>query len=139
MHIALLPKASVAIHVGGNALHEYTAESEHPMKATSYVETIDGDEFSVVLKLEPNFTPRYAVSRDDSLRRDNRLVCAISLDGQGVASHAFNAKQMKHGFTKGMDNARDNMDGVSCYRKFTFAQHESSKYITGCCSLRGNS
>jgi hypothetical protein len=66
MHIALLPKASVAIHVGGNALHEYTAESEHPMKATSYVETIDGDEFSVVLKLEPNFTPRYAVSRDDS-------------------------------------------------------------------------
>jgi hypothetical protein len=45
------------------------------MTAMSYVETIHGAEFSVVLKLEHNFIPR-----------DMQLVCKISLDGQRATS-----------------------------------------------------
>ena len=124
MHIAGLPRASVALHVNGAALQEYGAESEHPMTATSYVETVHGAEFSVMLKLERNFTPRGSF-----LRHDERLICAISLDGQAVTSHLLTAQHLKTGLTYGMDNARDNVDGVACYRKFTFAQHKTSKYI----------
>jgi hypothetical protein len=97
------------------------------------VETVHGAEFSIVLKLERNFKPR-----GSPMRRDERLVCAISLDGQAVTSHLLNEKQLKNGITYGMDNARDHVDGVACYRKLTFAQHKTSKYIARS-NQRGNS
>lgn len=75
MRIARLPKASVAIHVNGNALREYEAESEHPTTATSYVETVNGAEFSVVLKLERGFSFRDKELASTSLSTDcTRLV-----------------------------------------------------------------
>ena len=120
MHIPGLPKASVAIHVNGSALHEHPAESEFPMTATSYVESVSGAEFSVVLKLERRFAHQ----------GKRVLVCAISLDGQVVTSHLLNKKYLSQGTTKCWDNALDDVDGVSRFRKLTFAQHASSRYIT---------
>jgi hypothetical protein len=120
MRIDNLPKASVAIHVNGSALHEHMAESEHPMVATSYVETVSGAEFSVVLKLEPRFRLR---------DKSQALVCAIPLDGQEVMRHLYREQHMRHGYTDCIDNALDDLDGVTYSRKFTFAQHASSNYV----------
>jgi aspartyl/asparaginyl-tRNA synthetase len=121
MHIAGIPKASVEIHVNGSALHEHPAESELPMTATSYVETVGGAEFSVVLNLERHFT--HFTLRD----KQQVLVCAVSLDGQEVLRRMFRSEHLRKGTTHCMDNAPDEME---CFRKFTFAQHASSKYIT---------
>lgn len=111
--------ASVAIHVNGSALHEHTAESEQPRTVTSYVDTVSGAEFSIMLNLGPHYTPR-----------EKALVCAISLDGQEVTRHLFRSDACRRGFTHCIDNALDNVDGVRCFKKFTFAQHVSSKYFT---------
>jgi hypothetical protein len=119
MRIARLPKASVSIHVNGSALYEHMAESEHQMIAISYVEAVSSAEFAVVLKLEPRFTLR------DKLQV---LVCAISLDGEEVKRHLFREAHMRHGIIDCIDSAPDDLDGVTCSRKFTFAQHASSNY-----------
>jgi hypothetical protein len=104
MRIDRLPKASVAIHVNGSALHEHMAESEHQMIATSYVEAVSGAEFSVVLKLEPRFRLR---------DKSQVLVCAISLDGQEVMRHLRREEHMRHGITDYVDSAPDVLDGVT--------------------------
>jgi hypothetical protein len=111
MRIACLPKASVAIHVNGSALQEYEVESEYRSIANSYVETVHGAEFSVLLKLGRNFTPR-----------DKQLVCNVSLDGQGATSHLLYPEDLERGVVKCIDSARDDVDGISYYRKFTFRQ-----------------
>lgn len=89
------------------------------MTATSYVESVSGAEFSVVLKLERHFAHQ----------GKRVLVCAIFLDGQVVTSHLLNKKYLSQGTTK-WDNALDDVDGVSRFRKLIFVQHASSKYIT---------
>jgi hypothetical protein len=54
MHIAGIPKASVEIRVNGNALHEHQADSEDAKTALSYVEIVEGAEFSIVLTPSPS-------------------------------------------------------------------------------------
>jgi len=115
MRIACLPKASVAIHVNGSALQEHEAESEYRSRAILYVETVHGAEFSVVVNFENNFTPC-----------DKLLVCNVSSDGQGATSHSIYPDRLKQGVTKCICRARDDVNGISCCRKFTFSKHESS-------------
>jgi len=115
MRIARLPKASVAVHVNGRALQEYEAESEDPMTATSYVETVNGAEFSVVLKLDRGFRPG-----------DKSLAVNVSLDGSPATGLLIRENELKMGITQSINKMVDEVDGVSCYRMFTFAQHKSS-------------
>jgi hypothetical protein len=117
MRADCLPKVSVAVHVNGNALHEYHAESEseHANTAVCYVEAVSGAEFSLVLAIEPG----YAHLKDD-------LQFRIFLDGNPARSQIVNPPKQKGNCTIATDSVRRYEDGYSHYRKFTFAPHETS-------------
>jgi hypothetical protein len=117
MRADCLPHVSVAIHVNGNALHEHHADSEET--AVCCVEAVSGAEFSVVLKVGPDYA-----YRKDSLQFQ------VSLDGSDARSRIITLSRRKGSYTTSIDSVRRRADGHSYYRKFTSAQHETSMYLS---------
>jgi hypothetical protein len=117
MRADCLPKVSVAVHVDGNALHEYHAESEseHVNTAVCYVEAVSGAVFSIVLTIEPGYT-----------YRSESLKLRIFLDGSRARSIIINPAKMTNGYTTSVESVRRHEDGFNYHRKFTFSQHETS-------------
>jgi hypothetical protein len=112
-----LPGVSVAIHVNGNALHEHQADSEDAKTALSYVEIVEGAEFSVV----PTLGPEFAYCNE-------HLQIRLYLDGCKIRSHVMQPAGPKKGAMKSFDSVREHENGYSSYRKFAFAQHRSSTH-----------
>jgi hypothetical protein len=110
-----LPNVSVAIHVNGNALHEYHADSEDAKTALCYVEAVSCAKFSLALTVEPDYT-----------YRDESLHLRIFLDGNRAHSGVVTPAKMTEGYTASIDSALRHADGFTYHRKFTFAQHEKS-------------
>jgi hypothetical protein len=116
MRADCLPNASVAIYVNGDALHEHHAESEESKTAACYVEAISGSEFSVVLTVEPG----YAYLEEPH-------VFNVYLDGNKARSIIITPPTTTtESYTSSIDSVRRFEDGFGYYRKFTFAQHETS-------------
>jgi hypothetical protein len=112
-----LPGVSVAIHVNGNALREHQADSADAKTALSYVEIVEGVEFSIVLTLEPEF----------AYRKDH-LQVRLYLDSNRIKSHVMHLAGLKKGTVKSFDSVSEYENGYSSYRKFAFAQHRSSTH-----------
>jgi hypothetical protein len=119
MRASHLPGASVAIHVNGNTLHEHQADSEDVKTALSYVEIVEGAEFSIALTLEPEFT-----------YYKDHLQVRLYLDGRKVKSRVMQPVGLKKGIMKSFDSVREYANGYSSYRKFAFASHKSSTHST---------
>jgi hypothetical protein len=115
MRADCLPNVSVEIHVNGNALPEHHADSEDEKTALCYVEVVSGAEFSVVLTIGPG----YAYRQED-------LQFRAFLDGNLTRSKVVAPTKMAEGHTASIDSVRRQADRFSHYRKFTFAQHETS-------------
>jgi hypothetical protein len=115
MRANCLPNVSVAIQVNGNSLHEYHAESEDENTALCYVEAVSGAEFALVLTTEPDYE-----------YRNEHLHFRAFLDGSRAESIITVPNSMKNGYTASIDSVCRVADGSSYYRKFTFAQHETS-------------
>jgi len=115
MRADCLPHVSVAIHVNGNALHEHHADSEDAKAAVRYVEVVSGAEFSLVLTIEPGYA-----------YRDKDLQYTVFLDGNFARSNITTSAKMAEGYTSSVSGTRRHVDDFNCYRKFTFAQHETS-------------
>jgi hypothetical protein len=115
MRADCLPNVSVAIHVNGNALHEYHAESEDAKTALCYVEAASGAEFALVLTTEPGY----------EYRKDH-LQFVTFLDGSRARGKIVVPTKMKKGHTSSIDGVHSHKDGIEYYRKYTFAQHETS-------------
>jgi hypothetical protein len=115
MRAHCLPNVSVAIHVNGNALHEYHAESEDAKTALCYVEAVSGAKFALVLTIEPVY--RY---------HTEGIHFRTFLDSSRAEGVVITPTQVKKGHTAFIDSVRHIADGSSYYRKFTFAQHETS-------------
>ena len=115
MRATCLPNVSVAVHVNGDALHEYHADSEYEKTALCYVEAVSGAEFSLVLTTEPG----YAYPKGG-------LQFRVFLDGNRARS--IIVTPTKKGSTSSIDSVRRHIDGVSYYMKFIFARLETSTY-----------
>ena len=123
MRANCLPNVSVAVHVNGNALPEHHADSEDGKTALCFVEAVSGAEFSIVLKIEAG----YAYHNED-------LQVRAFFDGNQARSTIIAPTQMTEGYTSSMDSTRRHVDGFNYYRKFTFAQHETSTHqFPMCC------
>jgi hypothetical protein len=115
MRADCLPHVSIAIHVNGNALLEHHADSEDAKTALCYVEAVSGAVFALVLMIEPGYA-----------YRDEDLQFRVFLDGKQARSTIIAPAKMAEGHTASIDSVRRQADRFSHYRKFTFAQHETS-------------
>jgi hypothetical protein len=104
MRADCLPNVSVAIHVNGNAIHEYHAESEDAKTALCYVEAVSGAEFALVLTTEPGY----------EYRKDH-LQSVTFLDGSRARGKILVPTKMKKGHTSSIDGVHSHKDGSNYY------------------------
>jgi hypothetical protein len=118
MYADCLPGACVTVSIAGEKAVEYGTENE-PLKVKSFIESVPGANFAVVLDIEQHFAYR---NPQDSLR------FKASLDGRKaraslIATHHQNAFQAK---INGVKTLTD--DNVTVLKAFQFAEHDSSMY-----------
>lgn len=113
-----LPNVSVKIQVNGNSLPEYQVDSGDAMAGLSFVETIDGAPFSIVLIVLPDYQ-----------HRDGDLELCISLDGCKARSLTISSDWVKKGNNFIIiDSTHDYANGLASSKKFTFGKTEQSTY-----------
>jgi hypothetical protein len=118
MRANCLPNVDVKIQVNSNSLPEYQVDSGDAMAGLSFVETIDGAQFSIVLTVLPDYQ-----------HRDGDLELCISLDGCKARSLAITSDWVKKGNNLIIiDSTHDYADGLASSRKFAFGTTKTSTY-----------
>jgi hypothetical protein len=118
MRANCLPNVSVTIQVNGNNLPEHQVDSGDPTAGLSFVEAIDGAQFSIVLTVLPDYQ-----------HRDGDLELCVSLDGCKARSLTISSDWVKKGNNVIIiDSTHDYADGLASSRKFTFGKTKMSTY-----------
>jgi len=118
MRANCLPNVSVTIQVNGNNLPEHQVDSGDPLSGLSFVEAINGAQFSIVLTVLPDYQ-----------HRDGDLELCVSLDGSKARSLTISSDWVKKGNNVIIiDSTHDYADGLASSRKFTFGKTEMSTY-----------
>lgn len=120
MRADFLEGVSVSVRADGQDLHEYESDTtglETAKTATAYIEAKPDSNFAIEIRL----TSAFPYTKD-------HLTCNMFLDGKWVRGKVANLSV--RGTVMSMDGSLEMVNGISAKRRFAFAEHDMSKFLT---------
>lgn len=121
MRATFLSGTEVTVRVANSALQEYDVDDsslETAKTAAAYIEAVPGANFVIEVKLAPSFP----YTKDC-------VECQLYIDGNWVCGELIDLTKVKsRGRTLHLDGCEENINGGAVLRRFTFAEHQASKY-----------